>query len=64
MPMDLRSTLFLSTESQFENQLRKILKEKYRGEKPSEKAINSIMGFAASYDCVNTKIGKVELIFN
>ncbi len=62
--MDLRSTLFLSTESQFENQLRKILKDEYRTERPSKKTMNAIMSFAASYDCVNTKIGKVELMFN
>lgn len=64
LPMDIKSTLYFSTESQFENQIRKILKESYRNEKPSKKALNAIMSFAASYECVDTKIGKVEMIFN
>lgn len=64
LPMDIKSTLYFSTESQFENQIRKTLKESYRNEKPSKKALNAIMSFAASYECVDTKIGKVEMIFN
>lgn len=62
--MDIKSTLYFSTESQFENQIRKTLKKSYRNEKPSKKALNAIMSFAASYECVDTKIGKVEMIFN
>lgn len=62
--MDIKSTLYYSQESQFESQIRKTLKESYRNEKPSRKALNAIMSFAASYDCVDTKIGKVEMIFN
>lgn len=64
LPMDIKSTLYFSTESQFENQIRKTLKESYRNEKPSKKALNAIMSFAASYECFDTKIGKVELLFN
>ena len=62
--MDIKSTLYFSTESQLENQIRKTLKESYRKEKPSKKALNAIMSFAASYECFDTKIGKVELLFN
>ena len=64
MPMDIKSTLYFTTESTLENQIRKSLKETYSNEKPSKKALNAIMSFAASYDCVDTKIGKVEMMFN
>ena len=62
--MDIKSTLYFTTENTLENQIRKSLKETYSNEKPSKKALNAIMNFAASYDCVNTKIGKVEMMFN
>lgn len=64
MPMDIKSTLYFTTENTLENQIRKSLKETYSNEKPSKKALNAIMSFAASYDCVDTKIGKVEMMFN
>ena len=64
MPMDIKSTLYFTTENTLENQIRKSLKETYSNEKPSKKALNAIMSFAASYDCVNTKIGKVEMMFH
>ena len=64
MPMDIKSTLYFTTENTLENQIRKSLKETYSNEKPSKKALNAIMSFAASYDCVDTKIGKVEMVFN
>ena len=64
MPMDIKSTLYFATENTLENQIRKSLKETYSNEKPSKKTLNSIMSFAASYDCVDTKIGKVEVMFN
>ena len=62
--MDIKSTLYFTTENTLENQIRKSLKETYSNEKPSKKALNAIMSFAASYDCVDTKIGKVEMVFN
>ena len=62
--MDIKSTLYFTTENTLENQIRKSLKETYSNEKPSKKALNAIMSFAASYDCVDTKIGKVEMMFN
>ncbi len=62
--MDIKSTLYFTTENTLENQVRKSLKETYANEKPSKKTLNAIMSFAASYDCVNTKIGKVEMMFN
>ena len=62
--MDIKSTLYFTTENTLENQIRKSLKETYSNEKPSKKTLNAIMSFAASYDCVDTKIGKVELVFN
>lgn len=64
MPMDIKSTLYFTTENTLENQIRKSLKETYSNEKPSKKTLNAIMSFAASYDCVDTKIGKVEMVFN
>ena len=64
MPMDIKSTLYFTTENTLENQIRKSLKETYSNEKPSKKPLNAILSFAASYDCVNTKIGKVEMMFN
>ena len=62
--MDIKSTLYFTTENTLENQIRKSLKETYSNEKPSKKALSAIMSFAASYDCVDTKIGKVEVMFN
>ncbi len=62
--MDIKSTLYFTTENTLENQIRKSLKETYANEKPSKKALSAITSFAASYDCVNTKIGKVEMMFN
>ena len=62
--MDIKSTLYFTTENTLENQIKKSLKETYSNEKPSKKTPNSIMSFAASYDCVDTKIGKVEMMFN
>lgn len=62
--MDIKSTLYFSTENSFERQIKKSLDDTYRNEKPSKKALNAILSFAASYECVNTKIGKVEMIFN
>lgn len=62
--MDIKSTLYFTTENTLENQIRKSLKETYSNEKPSKKTLNAIMSFAASYDCVDTKIGKVEMMFN
>ena len=64
MPMDIKSTLYFTTENTLENQIRKSLKETYSNEKPSKKTMSAIMSFAASYDCVDTKIGKVEMMFN
>ena len=62
--MDIKSTLYFTTENTLENQIRKTLKETYANEKPSKKTLNAIRSFAASYDCVDTKIGKVEMMFN
>lgn len=62
--MDIESTLYLTTENSLESQIRKSLKETYRNEKPSKKAMSTIMGFAAAYDCVETRFGKVESFLN
>ena len=64
MPMNIKSTLNYSTESSFERQIRKSLVETYKNEKPSKKTLSTIMSFAASYDCIDTKFGKVEIVFN
>ncbi len=62
--MDIKSTLIYSTENSLENQIRKSLKESYQNEKPSKKSLNSILSFAASYDCIETKIGRLDIMFN
>lgn len=62
--MDIKSTLYFATENTLENQIRKSLKDTYQNEKPSKKTLNAIMSFAASYECVDTKIGRVEMMFN
>ena len=62
--MDIKSTLYFTTENTLENQIRKTLNETYTNEKPSKKNLSAIMSFAASYDCVDTNIGKVEMMFN
>lgn len=62
--MDINSTLLSFTESSLEHQIKKTLKHSCKNERPSKRAISTIMGFAASYDCVDTKIGKVELFLN
>lgn len=62
--MDINSTLLSSTECSLEQQIKKTLKQGCMNEKPSKRVISTIMGFAASYDCIDTKIGKIELFFN
>lgn len=64
LPMDIKSTLIYSRESTLENQVRECLKDAYQNEKPSKKSLNAILSFAASYDSVDTKIGRLDLIFN
>lgn len=64
LPMDMKSTLYYTTENSLEAQIKKSLDETYGNERPSKKALNTIMSFAASYENVKTKIGRVELIFN
>ena len=62
--MDINSTLLPSTESSLESQIRKSLKETYKNEKPSKRVLSTIVGYAASYDCAETRFGKVEMMFN
>ena len=62
--MSIKSTLYYSTENSLENQIRKSLKETYRNENPSKKTLSAIMNFASSYECVDTRFGKVEIVFN
>ena len=67
LPMDYKSTILLQRnnfESTYETKVRQSLKEAYKNERPSKHVLNTIMSFAASYDCVDTKIGKVEMMFN
>lgn len=66
--MNINSTLYLSqlgqSENSFESKLKQALKDEYKHERPSRNVLNTILAFAASYDCVDTQVGKVELIFN
>ncbi|MBR4156363.1 MAG: hypothetical protein IKU01_06655 [Bacteroidales bacterium] len=65
--MDYKSTLFLQDndiESEYENVVRQSLKEAFKNERPSRNVLDAIMSFAASYDCIDTQIGKVEIMFN
>ncbi len=62
--MDIKSTLYCYTENSLEQQIKKTLEETYRNERPSKKALSAIMSFAASYECIDTRFGKVEMMFN
>ncbi len=58
MPMSLNSTLL------FEDEVKEALYDMCADMKPSRNALNAILQYAATYDCVNTKMGAVDLMLN
>ncbi len=62
--MSIKSTLYYSKEKSLENQIRECLNDTYKNEKPSKRSLNTILSYAASYENVDTKIGKLGLILN
>lgn len=63
--MSIESTLnLLVSETSLESKIKESLYDTYGGEKPSKKVISNILSFAASYECQDSKIGKIELMLN
>lgn len=62
-PMNINTTPVLTSNS-LENQVKRVVTDECKNEKPSRKAINAILSFAASYECLDTKIGTVDVILN
>lgn len=66
--MDINITPVLTSSRQsdnsFENKVRLALKKKFENEKPTQCTINAILGFATSYECLDTRIGNVDVILN
>ena len=58
VPMDLNSTLL------FENEVKEVVQEMCAEMKPSRKTLNTIFQYAATYECMETKYGKVDLMLN
>lgn len=56
--MGLNSTLL------FEDEVKEALSDMCADMKPSRSALNNILQFAATYDCVSTKFGTVDLMLN
>jgi len=66
--MSLKTTPILTSSFQNDSVFEKELKDAVSGicaeMKPSRNALNSIMQFAATYECVNTRIGRIDMILN
>lgn len=66
--MSFEFTHFLSSHYNnnvsFETQVKETVQTMCRDAKPSEKVRKSILQYAASYECLDTKIGKVDVILN
>lgn len=58
VPMGLNSTLL------FEDEVKEALCDMCADMKPSRSALNNILQFAATYDCVSTRFGAVDLMLN
>lgn len=48
----------------FENEVIGTVKDACSGMKPGKGALNAIMQFAATYECVKTRVGKFDMILN
>ncbi|MCQ2307992.1 MAG: hypothetical protein MJ000_10615 [Bacteroidales bacterium] len=48
----------------FENEVRNAVSDVCSGMKPSKRALSAIMQFAATYECVKTRIGRFDMILN
>ena len=58
VPMTLNSTLL------FEDEVKEALQDICADMKPSRRTLNTILQYAATYECINTKIGAVDLMLN
>ena len=56
--MSLNSTLL------FEDEVKTALHDMCADMKPSRRALNTIIQYAATYECVKTKYGKVDMMLN
>lgn len=56
--MGLNSTLL------FEDEIKEVLHDMCADMKPSRRTLNTILQFAATYECVDTKMGAVDLLLN
>lgn len=56
--MSLNSTLL------FENEVKEALYGMCGDMKPSRRTLNTILQYAATYDCIDTKMCSVDLMFN
>lgn len=48
----------------FENEIEDAVTDICGNMRPSKKTLNAIMQFAASYECVSTRIGRFGMILN
>ena len=48
----------------FESEVRNVVNDICSEMRPSKRALNAIMQFAATYECVKTRIGKFDMILN
>ena len=56
--MTLNSTLL------FEDEVKEALQDMCADMKPSRKSLNTILQYAATYECANTKIGAIDIMMN
>ena len=56
--MSVNSTLL------FEDEVKEVLQEMCADMMPSRKTLNTILQYAATYECVDTKFGAVDMMLN
>ncbi|MCQ2322067.1 MAG: hypothetical protein MJZ47_00435 [Bacteroidales bacterium] len=56
--------LSFQNDNAFEDEIRAAVTDICDDMKPSRNALNTILQFAASYECVKTKAGRFDLILN
>ena len=56
--MGINSTLL------FEDEVKEVVQDMCADMKPSRRALNTILQYAATYECVGTKFGKVDMMLN
>ena len=58
VPMTLNSTLL------FEDEVKAALQDMCAEMKPSRRTLSTILQYAATYECANTRIGAVDMMLN